>query len=164
MCIRDRYTRSFKLAYEYGKAGMPMDYVEKSEGVNYLHPTQIKLAYEEGQAATQRKVQAREEKMRSGGTTDSTTKKKGSVSLRGAKVGSKTYAPVNRKTVDSRQWASVKAMRAFSRAVGVDVVFYQSQANERGVYEGANGFYKDGTLSGACTPGGDPVAWPRPAC
>ena len=140
------YTRSFKLAYEYGKAGMPMDYVEKSEGVNYLHPTQIKLAYEEGQAATQRKVQAREEKIRSGGTTDSTTKKKGSVSLRGAKVGSKTYAPVNRKTVDSRQWASVKAMRAFSRAVGVDVVFYQSQANERGVYEGANGFYKDGKL------------------
>ena len=140
------YTRSFKLAYEYGKAGMPMDYVKKSEGVNYLHPTQIKLAYEEGQAATQRKVQAREEKMRSGGTTDSITKKKGSVSLRGAKVGSKTYAPVNRKTVDSRQWASVKAMRAFSRAVGVDVVFYQSQANERGVYEGANGFYKGGKL------------------
>ena len=140
------YTRSFKLAYEYGKAGMPMDYVEKSEGVNYLHPTQIKLAYEEGQATTQRKVQAREEKIRSGGTTDSTTKKKGSVSLRGAKVGSKTYAPVNRKTVDSRQWASVKAMRAFSRAVGVDVVLYQSQANERGVYEGANGFYKGGKL------------------
>lgn len=140
------YTRSFKLAYEYGKAGMPMDYVEKSEGVNYLHPTQIKLAYEEGQAATQRKVQAREEKIRSGGTTDSTTRKKGSVSLRGATVGSKTYAPVNRKTVDSRQWASVKAMRAFSRAVGVDVVFYQSQANERGVYEGANGFYKGGKL------------------
>ena len=140
------YTRSFKLAYEYGKAGMPMDYVEKSEGVNYLHPTQIKLAYEEGQAATQRKVQAREEKIRSGGTADSTTKKKGSVSLRGAKVGSKTYAPVKRKTVDSRQWASVKAMRAFSRAVGVDVVFYQSQANERGVYKGANGFYKGGKL------------------
>lgn len=140
------YTRSFKLAYEYGKAGMPMDYVEKSEGVNYLHPTQIKLAYEEGQAATQRKVQAREEKIRSGGTVDSAAKKKGSVSLRGAAVGGKTYAPVNRKTVDSRQWASVKAMRAFSRAVGVDVVFYQSQANERGVYEGANGFYKDGKL------------------
>lgn len=140
------YTRSFKLAYEYGKAGMPMDYVEKSEGVNYLHPTQIKLAYEEGQAATQRKVQAREEKMRSGRTVDSAAKKKGSVSLRGAAVGGKTYAPVNRKTVDSRQWASVKAMRAFSRAVGVDVVFYQSQANERGVYEGANGFYKDGKL------------------
>ena len=140
------YTRSFKLAYEYGKAGMPMDYVEKSEGVNYLHPTQIKLAYEEGQAATQRKVQAREEKIRSGGTADTTARKKGSVSLQGAKVGGKTYAPVNRKTVDSRQWASVKAMRAFSRAVGVDVVFYQSQANERGVYEGANGFYKDGKL------------------
>ena len=140
------YTRSFKLAYEYGKAGMPMDYVEKSEGVNYLHPTQIKLAYEEGQAATQRKVQAREEKMRSGGTTDSTTKKKGSVSLRGATVGGKTYAPVDKKAMTRRQWASVEAMRAFSRATGVDVVFYQSQANEKGEYEGANGFYKDGTI------------------
>ena len=140
------YTRSFKLAYEYGKAGMPMDYVEKSEGVNYLHPTQIKLAYEEGQAATQRRVQTREERIRSGGTQTAATNKKPSVSLRGATVGGKTYAPVNRKTVDSRQWASVKAMRAFSRAVGVDVVFYQSQANERGVYEGANGFYKGGKL------------------
>ena len=25
-------------------------------------------------------------------------------------------------------------------------MFYQSQANEKGEYEGANGFYKDGTL------------------
>ena len=140
------YTRSFKLAYEYGKAGMPMDYVENSEGVNYLHPTQIKLAYEEGQAATQRKVQAREEKIRSGGTQTATTNKKPSVSLRGATVGGKTYAPVDKKAMTRQQWASVEAMRAFSRATGVDVVFYQSQANEKGEYEGANGFYKDGTI------------------
>ena len=137
------YARSFKLAYEYGKAGMPMDYVNKSEGVSYLNSMQRTMAYEEGQKAAR---QAYEEAGRSGGTASTATAKKPSVSLRGATVGGKTYAPVNRKTVDARQWASVKAMRAFSKVTGIDMVFYQSQANEKGEYEGANGFYKDGTL------------------
>lgn len=137
------YARSFKLAYEYGKAGMPMDYVNKSEGVSYLSDMQRTMAYEEGQKAAQ---QAYENAGRSGGTASTATAKKPSVSLRGATVGGKTYAPVNRKTVDARQWASVKAMRAFSKVTGIDVVFYQSQANAKGEYEGANGFYKDGTL------------------
>lgn len=137
------YARSFKLAYEYGKAGMPMDYVNKSEGVSYLNDMQRTMAYEAGQKAAQ---QAYEEAGRSGGTVSAATAKKPSVSLRGATVGGKTYAPVNRKTVDARQWASVKAMRAFSKVTGIDVVFYRSQANEKGEYEGANGFYKDGTL------------------
>ena len=137
------YARSFKLAYEYGKAGMPMDYVEKSEGVSYLSDMQRTMAYEEGQKAAQH---AYENIGRSGGTASTATVKKPSVSLRGATVGGTTYAPVNRKTVDARQWASVKAMRAFSKVTGIDVVFYQSQANEKGEYEGANGFYKDGTL------------------
>lgn len=137
------YARSFKLAYEYGKAGMPMDYVNKSEGVSYLSDMQRTMAYEEGQKAAR---QAYENAGRSGGTASTATAKKPSVSLRGATVGGKTYAPVNRKTVDARQWASVKAMRAFSKMTGIDVVFYQSQANEKGEYEGANGFYKGGTL------------------
>lgn len=137
------YARSFKLAYEYGKAGMPMDYVNKSEGVSYLSDMQRTMAYEEGQKAAR---QAYENAGRSGGTTSAATAKKPSVSLRGATVGGKTYAPVNRKTVDARQWASVKAMRAFSKVTGIDVVFYQSQVNAKGEYEGANGFYKDGTL------------------
>ena len=137
------YARSFKLAYEYGKAGIPMDYVNKSEGVSYLSDMQRTMAYEEGQKAAQ---QAYENAGRSGGTASAATAKKPSVSLRGATVGGKTYAPVNRKTVDARQWASVKAMRAFSKVTGIDVVFYQSQANAKGEYEGANGFYKDGTL------------------
>ena len=137
------YARSFKLAYEYGKAGVPMDYVNKSEGVSYLSDMQRTMAYEEGRKAER---QAYENAGRSGGTASAATAKKPSVSLRGATVGGKTYAPVNRKTVDACQWASVKAMRAFSKVTGIDVVFYQSQANAKGEYEGANGFYKDGTL------------------
>ena len=123
-----------------------MDYVENSEAVNYLHPVQLKLAYEEGAKAQQRQTQAAEEKIASGGTQTAAGKKKPAVSLRGATVGGNTYAPVDGKTLNRRQWASVEAMRAFSKATGVDVVFYQSQANEKGEYEGANGFFRDGTI------------------
>ena len=140
------YAKSFRLAYEYGKAHVPMDYVENSEAVNYLHPVQLKLAYEEGEKAQQRQTQAAEKKINSGGTRTAAGKKKPAVSLGGATVGGTTYAPVDRKALNRRQWAAVEAMRTFSKATGVDVVFYQSQANEKGRYEGANGFYRDGTI------------------
>ena len=140
------YAKSFRLAYEYGKAHVPMDYVENSEAVNYLHPVQLKLAYEEGEKAQQRQTQAAEKKINSGGTRTAAGKKKPAVSIGGATVGGTTYAPVDRKTLNRRQWAAVEAMRTYSKATGVDVVFYQSQANEKGRYEGANGFYRDGTI------------------
>ena len=154
----ETYARQFHNAYEYGKAGVPMDYVNRSQAVSYLNTTQREIAYEEGAKAHQRDLQSRQEKKRSGGIVDSTTQKKPSVSLRGATVGGVKYAPVNKKTMDGRQWASVGTMKAFAQATGVNVVFYESQANERGEYEGANGFYKDGTLYLDINAGRDRVA------
>lgn len=154
----ETYARQFHNAYEYGKAGVPMDYVNKSQAVSYLNTTQREIAYEEGAKAHQRELQGRQEKKRSGGTVDSTTQKKHAVSLRGATVGGVKYAPVNKKAMDGRQWASVGTMKAFAQATGVNVVFYESQANERGEYEGANGFYKNGTLYLDINAGRDRVA------
>lgn len=154
----ETYARQFHNAYEYGKAGVPMDYVNKSQAVSYLNTTQREIAYEEGAKAHQRELQGRQEKKRSGGTVDSSTQKKPTVSLRGAAVGGVKYAPVNKKAMDGRQWASVGTMKAFAQATGVNVVFYESQANERGEYEGANGFYKDGTLYLDINAGRDRVA------
>nr|DAR58745.1 MAG TPA: hypothetical protein [Bacteriophage sp.] len=154
----ETYARQFHNAYEYGKAGVPMDYVNKSQAVSYLNTTQREIAYEEGAKAHQRELQGRQEKKRSGGTVDSSTQKKPAVSLRGAEVGGVKYAPVNKKAMDGRQWASVGTMKAFAQATGVNVVFYESQANERGEYEGANGFYKDGTLYLDINAGRDRVA------
>lgn len=154
----ETYARQFHNAYEYGKAGVPMDYVNKSQAVSYLSTTQREIAYEEGAKAHQRELQGRQEKKRSGGTVDSSTQKKPTVSLRGAAVGGVKYAPVNKKAMDGRQWASVGTMKAFAQATGVNVVFYESQANERGEYEGANGFYKDGTLYLDINAGRDRVA------
>lgn len=154
----ETYARQFHNAYEYGKAGVPMDYVNKSQAVSYLNTTQREIAYEEGTKAHQRELQGRKEKKRPGGTVDSSTQKKPTVSLRGATVGGVKYAPVNKKVMDGRQWASVGTMKAFAQAAGVNVVFYESQANERGEYEGANGFYKDGTLYLDINAGRDRVA------
>lgn len=154
----ETYARQFHNAYEYGKAGVPMDYVNKSQAVSYLNTTQREIAYEEGAKAHQRELQGRKEKKRPGGTVDSSTQKKPTVSLRGATVGGVKYAPVNKKAMDGRQWASVGTMKAFAQATGVNVVFYESQANERGEYEGANGFYKDGTLYLDINAGRDRVA------
>lgn len=154
----ETYARQFHNAYEYGKAGVPMDYVNKSQAVSYLNTTQREIAYEEGAKAHQRELQGRQEKKRSGGTVDSSTQKKPTVSLRGATVGGVKYAPVNKKAMDGRQWASVGTMKAFAQATGVNVVFYESQANERGEYEGANGFYKNGTLYLDINAGRDRVA------
>ena len=154
----ETYARQFHNAYEYGKAGVPMDYVNKSQAVSYLNTTQREIAYEEGAKAHQRELQGRQEKKRSGGTVDSSTQKKPAVSLRGATVGGVKYAQVNKKAMDGRQWASVGTMKAFAQATGVNVVFYESQANERGEYEGANGFYKNGTLYLDINAGRDRVA------
>lgn len=154
----ETYARQFHNAYEYGKAGVPMDYVNKSQAVSYLNTTQREIAYEEGAKAHQRELQGRQEKKRSGGTVDTAAQKKPTVSLRGAAVGGVKYAPVNKKAMDGRQWASVGTMKAFAQATGVNVVFYESQANERGEYEGANGFYKNGTLYLDINAGRDRVA------
>lgn len=154
----ETYARQFHNAYEYGKAGVPMDYVNKSQAVSHLNETQREIAYEEGAKAHQRELKGRQEKKRSGGTVDSTTQKKPAVSLRGATVGGVKYAAVNKKAMDGRQWASVGTMKAFAQATGVNVVFYESQANERGEYEGANGFYKNGTLYLDINAGRDRVA------
>lgn len=154
----ETYARQFHNAYEYGKAGVPMDYVNRSQAVSYLNSTQREIAYEEGTKAHQRELQGRQEKKRSGGTVDTAAQKKPTVSLRGATMGGVKYAPVNKKAMDGRQWASVGTMKAFAQATGVNVVFYESQANERGEYEGANGFYKNGTLYLDINAGRDRVA------
>ena len=154
----ETYARQFHNAYEYGKAGVPMDYVNRSQAVSYLNTTQREIAYEEGAKAHQRELQGRKEKKRSGGAVDTAAQKKPTVSLRGATMGGVKYAPVNKKAMDGRQWASVGTMKAFAQATGVNVVFYESQANERGEYEGANGFYKNGTLYLDINAGRDRVA------
>lgn len=139
------FSRQWHNAYEYGAAGVKKDYAMNSQAVDQLNATQRELAYDAGAAA--RAVQQTQERMKfpqEGQDTGMT--REGAVSLKGATVGGVTYAPVTQETMTRRQRDSVEVMRQLARVSGVDVVFYQSRANEKGEYTAANGFYRDGTV------------------
>ena len=139
------FSRQWHNAYEYGAAGVKKDYAMNSQAVDQLNATQRELAYDAGAAA--RAVQQTQERMKfpqEGQDTGMT--REGAVSLKGATVGGVTYAPVTQETMTQRQRDSVEVMRQLARVSGVDVVFYQSRANEKGEYTAANGFYRDGTV------------------
>lgn len=139
------FSRQWHNAYEYGAAGVKKDYAMNSQAVDQLNATQRELAYDAGAAA--RAVQQTQERMKfpqEGQDTGMT--REGAVSLKGATVGGVTYAPVTQETMTRRQRDSVEVMRQLARVSGVDVVFYQSRANEKGEYTAANGLYRDGTV------------------
>lgn len=139
------FSRQWHNAYEYGAAGVKKDYAMNSQAVDQLNATQRELAYDAGAAA--RAVQQAQERMKfpQEGQGAAITRE-GTVSLKGATVGGVTYAPVTQETMTRRQRDSVEVMRQLARVSGVDVVFYQSRANEKGRYTEANGFYRDGTV------------------
>lgn len=139
------FSRQWHNAYEYGAAGVKKDYAMNSQAVDQLNATQRELAYDAGAAA--RAVQQAQERMKFHQEgQDTGMAREGAVSLKGATVGGVTYAPVTQETMTRRQRDSVEVMRQLARVSGVDVVFYQSRANEKGEYTAANGFYRDGTV------------------
>lgn len=139
------FSRQWHNAYEYGAAGVKRDYAMASQAVDQLNATQRELAYDAGAAA--RAVQQAQERMKFPQEgQDTGMAREGAVSLKGATVGGVTYAPVTQETMTRRQRDSVDVMRQLARVTGVDVVFYQSRANEKGEYTAANGFYRDGTV------------------
>lgn len=139
------FSRQWHNAYEYGAAGVKKDYAMNSQAVDQLNATQRELAYDAGAAA--RAVRQAHERMKFPQEgQDTGMAREGAVSLKGATVGGVTYAPVTQETMTRRQRDSVEVMRQLARVSGVDVVFYQSRANEKGKYTAANGFYRDGTV------------------
>lgn len=139
------FSRQWHNAYEYGAAGVKKDYAMNSQAVDQLNETQRELAYDAGAAA--RAVQQARERMKFPQEgQDTGMAREGAVSLKGATVGGVTYAPVTQETMTRRQRDSVEVTRQLARVTGVDVVFYQSRANEKGEYTAANGFYRDGTV------------------
>lgn len=139
------FSRQWHNAYEYGAAGVKKDYAMNSQAVDQLNATQRELAYDAGAAA--RAVQQAQERMKFPQEgQDTGMAREGAVSLKGATVGGVTYAPVTQEAMTRWQRDSVDVMRKLARVTGVDVVFYQSRANEKGKYTAANGFYRDGTV------------------
>ena len=141
----ETYSRQWHNAYEYGAAGVKRDYAMASQAVDQLNETQRGIAYDTGKAVYDQRMDRERQKFPQESKGAAITRE-GTLSLKGATVGGVTYAPVTQETMTRRQRDSVDVMRQLARVTGVDVVFYQSRANEKGEYTAANGFYRDGTV------------------
>ncbi len=141
----ETYSRQWHNAYEYGAANVKRDYAMASQAVDQLNETQRGIAYDTGKAVYDQRMAQERQKFPQESKGAAITRE-GTVSLKGATVGGVTYAPVTQETMTRRQRDSVDVMRQLARVTGVDVVFYQSRANEKGEYTAANGFYRDGTV------------------
>lgn len=142
----ETYSRQWHNAYEYGAAGVKRDYAMASQAVDQLNETQRGIAYDTGKAVYDQRMDRERQKFPQESKGAAAITREGTLSLKGATVGGVTYAPVTQETMTRRQRDSVDVMRQLARVTGVDVVFYQSRANEKGEYTAANGFYRDGTV------------------
>lgn len=126
-----KYNEAYRAAYDYGRTGVPLDAVKGLRTVSYLTEVQRELAYEAGQAAAdQHAALAQEEISRK--ANGKTGRKKGTVKLEGAPASA----------LNEQQKRATRVMRTIAEATGVDIVLTQSEANEGGVYEGAQGAFK----------------------
>lgn len=124
---------------------MKRDYAMASQAVDRLNETQRGIAYDTGKAVYDQRMAQERQKFPQESKGAAITRE-GTVSLKGATVGGVTYAPVTQEAMTRRQRDSVEVMRQLALVSGVNIVFYQSRANEKGEYTAANGFYRDGTV------------------
>lgn len=137
----ERYASAYEVAYSYGRAGVKNYAVlENSGAASYLTPEQRKFAYDTGLAAARRESDAKSAAAKSGEI------QAGSVTLEGGKLGNVTLAAVNTAGLTRKQTASIDVARKAAEAIGVNVVFFESKADEGGKYLGMNGAYRDGTI------------------
>ena len=80
-----------------------------------------------------------EEAMQNSATRKSS---KGAVGFKGVQYQGMTYRAATKDMVSDAELSVLKTM---SKAVGVDMVLYQSE-EQNGEYQGANGFYRNGTV------------------
>lgn len=125
------------------RAGVSKDLITGTPGApsrfsamfDKLTPAQIDYAYKIGSEARQAAVNAAKA-VKSG-------KRNGTVSFEGGEIDGVKY-----KAVDAakRKGADIDYVGRIAKTLGVDVVFFQSEADNRGFLKGANGAYKDGVI------------------
>ena len=131
----EEYDREFQISYDMGKSGLNKDALNRVEALRGLSQSQREIAYEIGQAAAaaQAKAQSAENAKAANGKTGW---HKGVVMGKGVKIADLT------KTFNDPQRKAYSALSTIAEATGIDIVLYQSQANEDGVFQGEQGRFK----------------------
>ncbi|MBR6743848.1 MAG: class I SAM-dependent methyltransferase, partial [Clostridia bacterium] len=127
-----QYDRAYQMAYDMGKSGVSFPYVMKSSATTYLTEKQRQLAYEAGQSAA-----AAIASERYAGIKAAANGKKGR--KKGTVKGENVTIADLKTTFNDTQNTAYKILCTFAEATGIDIVLYQSEANENGKFEEAQG-------------------------
>lgn len=114
---------------------------EQSDSVKYLTKEQRDFAWSEGQkqrTQVQEKTVGKQDKGKK-----KTQPREGRVSYGGVTYEGRTFKAT---TADKVKPEVRRVLEKFAAATGVDIVFYESEVDQRGDYVGANGFYRNGTV------------------
>ena len=131
----EEYDTAYRIAYDMGKSGVDLSYALKSQGTSYLTENQRELAYEAGKDASDISAREREEKNRKA-ANGNTGRRKGILKGDGVTVSEL------QKSFNDTQKIAYKLLSAYAEATGIDIVLYKSEANQDGVFEGAQGRFE----------------------
>ena len=138
------YGAAMKLARDYGYTGVSMNYAESSDGLSALHPSQIKIAYESGEAAWTNESEQTIRNQKKGTVFEN--RKPGKVSMKGGTVEGVNYKAVDVNGLTAQQKAAVRNITRLAQVTGINFVFFQSEKGAEGKYTGANGIFKGNTI------------------
>lgn len=124
-----------KVAYSFGKSGVPYSCVVTSETTSTLTDEQRTTAYEEGLAAANRSAETRELKNKSL-INGKTGRRKGVVKSEGVTI---SELP---KSFNDTQGKAYSLLSTYAEVTGVDIVLYRSKAGSDGAFKGAQGKFK----------------------
>lgn len=131
----EEYDRSFQIAYDMGKSGLNKGTLNRVDALSGLSQSQREIAYEIGQTAAAAAAKAQSAK-NAEAANGKTGWHKGVVRGEGVKIADLT------KTFNDPQRKAYSALSTIAEATGIDIVLYQSQANEDGVFQGEQGRFK----------------------
>lgn len=129
----------------YGANNIKLESMMKRESGGVLDDAALEIAYAEGQKIYQQRKAEREAAGAKAESGEKQTLRGGSgkVSMQGGTVNGVKLPAVGKGKANR---ADIKAVEAISKAVGIDVVLFESETDERGRYQGFNGLYKNGTI------------------
>lgn len=128
----DAYARAFKVAEVRGEDGQSFDVVKKLSVLSYLTENQVRIAYELGRGIRGvRSAQLRQ-----------------NTNFKGAQVqvGNVDTSAIKGHLIGAQQ-RSIDAARSVAQALGVNIRFFESAANEIGQYTAENGSFDGDTMT-----------------
>lgn len=130
----DKFISAVDAAIDWGKSGVPRSVAMNSSTVSYLTETQRGLAYDMGAAAAEQAAKARP-KTGSGNTA----RKAGTIQWIG-------ISGSDQKQLNSNQKTAIRLMRRIVEATGVNLVLYNSKADNSGRFTESEGKYTNNTI------------------